>query len=65
MNEDEIRQLIFKSFQDHWNSYPSQDNEGYQPERGSYKCGFIDGFNFGRHVGSNLRESTNDQTTKS
>lgn len=34
---------IFEAFKQTWINYPSQDNEGYQPERGSYKAGFFEG----------------------
>lgn len=27
-------------FQEAFNDYPSQDNEGFVPERGGFKCGF-------------------------
>ncbi len=40
----ERRDLMWDQWMKHWVDYPSQDNEGYLPERGSYKAGFLDGF---------------------
>lgn len=31
---------IFHAFKDAWEGYPSQDNEGYQPDRGGFKAGW-------------------------
>lgn len=31
----------FKAFQKAWLDYPSQDNEGYRPDRGGFKCGWF------------------------
>lgn len=33
----------FEAFKRAWENYPSQDNEGYQPDRGSFKSGFLAG----------------------
>lgn len=33
----------FEAFKRAWENYPSQDNEGYQPDRGSFKSGFFAG----------------------
>lgn len=30
----------FDKFKETWLDYPSQDNEGFQPDRAGYKCGF-------------------------
>lgn len=40
----ERRDLMWDQWMKHWVDYPSQDNEGYLPDRGSYKAGFLDGF---------------------
>ncbi len=29
------------AFQKAWIDYPSQDNEGYSPDRGGFKCGWF------------------------
>lgn len=47
MSKEEIEKKIFEEFQESWSAYPSQDNEGYQPERGSYKAGYFVGVRFG------------------
>lgn len=31
----------FNAFKDAWLNYPSQDNEGYVPDRGSFKAGWF------------------------
>lgn len=33
----------FEAFKRAWENYPSQDNEGYRPDRGSFKSGFLAG----------------------
>jgi hypothetical protein len=30
----------FEMFKKAWEDYPSQDNEGYRPDRGGFKCGW-------------------------
>lgn len=30
-----------QAFKEAWENYPSQDNEGYLPERGGFKCGWF------------------------
>lgn len=30
----------FLAFKRAWEDYPSQDNEGFQPDRGGFKCGW-------------------------
>jgi len=32
-------------FKQEWDDYPSQDNEGYQPDRGGFKAGFFSAWN--------------------
>lgn len=34
---------IHAAFKESWEDYPSQDNEGYVPDRAGYKCGFFEG----------------------
>lgn len=36
MTEEEMN-----AFQQAWKDFPSQDNEGYQPDRGGFKCGWF------------------------
>jgi hypothetical protein len=36
----------FKQFKTEWENYPSQDNEGYLPDRGGFKAGFFSCFNW-------------------
>lgn len=31
----------FEAFKKAWEDYPSQDNEGYVPDRGGFKCGWF------------------------
>lgn len=31
----------YEAFIKAWRDYPSQDNEGYQPDRGGFKCGWF------------------------
>lgn len=31
----------FEAFKREWEGYPSQDNEGYVPDRGGFKCGWF------------------------
>jgi hypothetical protein len=31
----------FEAFKQAWLDYPSQDNEGYIPDRGGFKCGWF------------------------
>lgn len=35
----------FESFKRAYDNYPSQDNEGFIPERGAFKLGFHDAWN--------------------
>lgn len=46
-----------KRFKETWEDYPSQDNEGYQPERGSYKAGFCVAW---REREAELKQARND-----
>lgn len=36
MNKEE-----FEAFKKAWEEYPSQDNEGFSPDRGGFKCGWF------------------------
>lgn len=36
----------YKAFLSAWENYPSQDNEGYRPDRGSFKSGFFAGVEY-------------------
>lgn len=40
---DAKKAASFEAFKQAWLDYPSQDNEGYVPERGSFKCGWFAG----------------------
>ena len=31
----------FEAFKESWKDYPSQDNEGFIPDRGGFKCGWF------------------------
>jgi len=31
----------FDAFKKAWSDYPSQDNEGFRPDRGGFKCGWF------------------------
>lgn len=33
----------FEAMKQTWLDYPSQDNEGYRPDRGGFKCGWFAG----------------------
>lgn len=39
--KDARRKQEFEAFKEAWKSYPSQDNEGYVPDRGGFKCGWF------------------------
>ena len=43
MSDTTDRARDWKAFEDAWNGYPSQDNEGYLPDRAGFKCGFFAG----------------------
>ena len=43
MSDTTDRAWDWKAFEDAWNGYPSQDNEGYLPDRAGFKCGFFAG----------------------
>jgi hypothetical protein len=47
----------YKAFLDAWSNYPSQDNEGYQPDRGSFKSGFFAGVEYMKAENQRLREA--------
>lgn len=32
---------VFDAFKDAWTGYPTQDNEGYVPDRGGFKAGWF------------------------
>lgn len=34
-----MKEQEFKAFEEAWRSFPSQDNEGYVPDRGGFKAG--------------------------
>lgn len=38
----------YKEFLDAHKLYPTQDNEGFVPDRGSFKCGFYEGWDASR-----------------
>lgn len=38
---DKVDHEKFELFKKTWEDYPNQDNEGYIPDRGGYKCGFF------------------------
>ena len=35
-----MKKTDLEAMQKAWNNYPSQDNEGYQPDRAGFKCGW-------------------------
>lgn len=35
------REQEFEAFKKAWEEYPSQDNEGFVPDRGGFKCGWF------------------------
>lgn len=37
----ERKRQAFEAFKKAWEEYPSQDNEGYIPDRGGFKCGWF------------------------
>lgn len=47
----------FEAFKRAWKDYPSQDNEGYRPDRGSFKCGFSAGLEHREQEIKRLREA--------
>lgn len=54
---DETKKLVWPSenlmheqFVTSWKSYPSQDNEGYLPDRGGFKCGWYACYNWLKSV---------------
>lgn len=38
----------FQAFKRAWSDYPSQDNEGFQPDRGGFKCGWFSALKYER-----------------
>lgn len=47
----------FEAFQSAWEDYPSQDNEGFVPDRGSFKAGFAEGLKYAKAGNLRLREA--------
>ena len=47
----------YQAFLSAWENYPSQDNEGYQPDRGSFKSGFFAGVKYMKAENTRLREA--------
>jgi hypothetical protein len=46
----------YKAFLDAYSNYPSQDNEGYTPDRGSFKAGFFAGVRYKKAELEQLQE---------
>lgn len=44
-----LKSQDFDVFQKTWKEYPSQDNEGYQPDRGGFKCGWFAALEYERN----------------
>lgn len=42
------KKSVHDKFRTAWENYPSQDNEGYVPDRGGFKCGYLMGHAEGR-----------------
>jgi len=51
----------FEAFKTAWSDYPSQDNEGYVPDRGGFKCGFASACNYKNIEISNLQDENYEQ----
>jgi hypothetical protein len=37
----DARHAAYTAFQEAWRGYPSQDNEGFVPDRSGFKCGWF------------------------
>ena len=48
----------FEAFQQAWADYPTQDNEGYSPDRGGFKCGWFAALNYARAEGDKMEPWT-------
>lgn len=48
--------IDFEEFQKAWRDYPSQDNEGYIPDRGGFKCGWFAALYYERENTRNLKQ---------
>lgn len=46
----------FKAMKQTWLDYPSQDNEGYRPDRGGFKCGWFEGIRWYKQWQEKQRE---------
>ncbi len=44
-----LRSKDFEAFKKAWETYPSQDNEGYQPDRAGFKCGWFAALEYERN----------------
>ena len=38
----------YEAFKEAWEDYPTQDNEGFLPDRAGFKCGFMSGVRWER-----------------
>lgn len=45
-NAPERPKNTHEAFKRAWENYPSQDNEGYLPDRGGFKCGWYAGIDW-------------------
>jgi hypothetical protein len=52
-----MTQQEFEAFKKAWEDYPSQDNEGFTPDRGSFKAGFFAGLRFYREKHIQFQEA--------
>lgn len=46
----------YQAFLSAWENYPCQDNEGYQPDRGSFKSGFFAGVKYMKAENTRLQK---------
>lgn len=47
----------FEAFKKAWSDYPTQDNEGYQPDRGGFKCGWFAALEYAKEQLAHMREA--------
>ncbi len=50
----------FEAFKQAWLDYPSQDNEGYVPDRGGFKCGWFAALEWVKSQGTIIIEPGSD-----
>lgn len=52
---------LHRAFLSALENYPSQDNEGYHPDRAGFKCGFYSGYRYAETENAKLKAEYDDK----